>query len=445
MDITVIWGYFWHVLLNILVAINSVVHNPGVSIIVFTILMRLLIVPVNLRSLKSSRNMQAIQPLIKEVQKKYPKDRAKQQEETMKIYSQYGINPAASCFPLLLQMPIFFGLYSALSFTLQLVPGAPNSQQHISELGGILWNSDWTTWATFSRDFLWVPNLSQADPLHIWPILAGIFQFVQSRMSMPHRDPSIPVDPQQKMMQNMMQFMPLYIVFISWGFPTGNVVYWAISSIIGAIQQYFITGFGTLPDLPGLNFLPRRIIGPAQLPMPSAAASGLVDGSVPTPRRAGVMNWMMDKAKEAQEAQKTTQDVQPEADISTNPGPAQNGKSQAQAARQNTKQVESLPASDGPTDGHSAKPTGPSALRGGNKGRAASTANGNGSNGGNNGNGKGNGKANIEPREVPTTDMKYQEDLRHRPAAVVEEADGVVAGSNGSTSAPLPRKKKNKR
>jgi YidC/Oxa1 family membrane protein insertase len=241
--------------------------------------------------------MQAIQPKIKEIQRQYGKDRAKQQEETMKLYQEYGINPAAGCFPMLVQLPIFIGLYSALQFTLSAFTGdAAHIASQEAILRGILFNDAWVPYANFSSGFLWVPNLAAADPLFIWPVLSGLFQFIQSRMAMPHRDPNQPMDPQQRMMNGMMQFMPIYIVFISAGFPAGTVIYWAFSSLFGAVQQYFITGFGSLPDLPGLGFLPRKPLvpptPPARLPDGAAKKSG------------GVMTWMMSKAQEAQEAQK---------------------------------------------------------------------------------------------------------------------------------------------
>ncbi len=286
-----IWAVLWETLLNILVAINSVVGLPGISIIIFTLLMRLLTVPLTVKSLRSSRNMQQIQPLIKEVQRKYPKDKAKQQEATMKLYHEYGINPAASCFPMLIQMPIFFGLLSALRYTLD-----PNTTK--AALQNILWVSSWVPAANFSQPFLWVQNLAKADPFYIWPLLSGLFQFIQSRMQMPRRDPNQPLDGQQKMMNNMMQFMPLYIIVISIGFPAGTVIYWAFSSLFGAVQQYFITGFGTLPDLPGMGWLPHK---PTNPPAPAAAP---LPGAT---KRKGVMSWMMDKALEAQEVKKAAE------------------------------------------------------------------------------------------------------------------------------------------
>jgi YidC/Oxa1 family membrane protein insertase len=302
----IIWESFWHLLLNILVAINSVVNFPAVSIIIFTLFMRLLTVPLTMKALKSSRNMQQIQPLMKEIQKKHGKDKAKQQEEMMKLYREYNINPAAGCFPMLVQLPIFIGLFSALQFTLPHYTGteaeiATQTAAHLAQLRDILWSDSWVnSAANFSQPFLWVPSLASADPFFIWPVLSGLFQFIQSRMAMPLRDPNNPMDPQQKMMNGMMQFMPIYIVFISAGFPAGTVIYWAFSSLFGAVQQYFITGFGSLPDLPGLGFLPRKPLTPP----PPPPAPPVLDGA---PRKQGIMGRMMDKALEAQEAQKAAQ------------------------------------------------------------------------------------------------------------------------------------------
>jgi len=295
-----IWNSFWHLLLNILVAINSVVHFPALAIIIFTIFMRLLTVPLTMKALRSSRNMQQIQPLMKDIQKKYGKDKAKQQEEMMKLYREYNINPAAGCFPMLIQLPIFIGLYSALDFTLK-------HGTDMAALGQALYVDSWAPYANFNEPFLWVTSLAHADPLFIWPVLSGLFQFIQSRMAMPLKDPNRPMDPQQRMMNGMMQFMPIYIVFISMQFPAGTVIYWAFSSLFGAVQQYFITGFGSLPDLPGLGFLPRKPLTPPSPPPKPVAVEGGV-----SPRKQGMMGWMMNKALEAQEAQKAAAQSQSE-------------------------------------------------------------------------------------------------------------------------------------
>jgi len=365
-----IWDFWWHLLLNILVAINSVVGIPGVAIIVFTIFIRLLTVPLNMKALRSSRNMQQIQPLVKEVQAKYPKDRAKQQEETMKIYQQHGVNPAAGCFPMLVQLPIFFGLYSALRFVLD----------HGSDpliMSSVLFNSAWVGHAAdFSGPFLWVPNLAKPDPYYIWPVLSAMFQFVQSRMSIPNRDPSQKLDSQTQMMQNMMQFMPIIILFTSINFPAGTVIYWAVSSIFGAVQQYFITGFGALPNVPGLGWLPRKAAWTPP-PPPALPAGG-------APLKKGMFAKMMDKALEAQGAQKSALDAQASTETSTT------------------------------TDGASTVRV------------------------------KGKGKGNDHPiKSVPTTTMKYASDLKYRDNNHSE--NGVEHITATSTPAQLPRKKRNKK
>jgi YidC/Oxa1 family membrane protein insertase len=372
----IIWQSFWHLLLNILVAINSVVTFPAVSIIIFTLFMRLLTVPLTMKALKSSRNMQQIQPLVKEIQKKHGKDKAKQQEETMKLYREYNINPAAGCFPMLVQLPIFIGLYSALQFTLQGSTGTEAQiATHAATLRDILLNPDWVRFANFSVPFGWVPNLALADPLFIWPVLSGVFQFIQSRMAMPLRDPNNPMDPQMKMMNGMMQFMPIYIVFISAGFPAGTVIYWAFSSLFGAVQQYFITGFGSLPDFPGLGFLPRKPIIPPKPP----PAPPVLEGA---PRKQGMMARMMDKALEAQQAQKAAQ--------------ADAGGTTTTAL--SVEEPEVRPKGTGKGSQPQAKP-------------------------------------------VPSTTLKYASDLRHRSNGSGNGSTNGVAAE----AAKLPRKKKSKR
>ncbi len=300
-----VWNVLWQTLFNVLVAINSVVHIPALAIIIFTILVRLLVVPLTMKSLRSNRAMQQIQPLLKEIQRKHKDDRAKQQEEQMKLYQQYGINPAAGCLPMVVQLPVFFALYSALRFVLALhfAPGATPAlaalhTSDMAQLQSILWVKDWAQFANFSGPFLWLPNLANSDPFYIMPVISAVAQFFQNRMAMPRRDPNQPQDSQQKMMNGIMQFMPLYILFISIGFPAGNVIYWAFSSIFGATQQYFITGFGSLPDFPGFGWLPRKAIVTPQLPPPRPA------GEAP---KKGLMGKMMDRALQAQEAQKASQ------------------------------------------------------------------------------------------------------------------------------------------
>ena len=117
------------------------------------------------------------------------------------------------------------------------------------------------------RGFLWLPSLAHPDPWHLLPIIAGLFQFVQTQMMRPANQPKS-TDPQQAMMNSVMNFMPLTVVFFGWNFASGPVLYWATQSIYSVVQQWFITGWGNfikwapfLPELPEhrrLGYRPPR-------------------------------------------------------------------------------------------------------------------------------------------------------------------------------------------
>lgn len=206
--------------------------SAGLSVIIFTVLFKTVLLPLTIKSVRSMSSMQELQPKIKDLQKRYAKDRQKLSAETMKLYQEHGVNPASGCLPMLLQIPIFFGLYFAI--------------RHLSQSGVGVWG----------QGFLWLPSLAKADPYKILPILAGAFQFVQTKMARPANQPKA-VDPQQQMMNTMMMFMPAMVVLFGWSFASGPVIYWAVSAIYSAVQQWFITGWGSmldwfpfLPDLP---------------------------------------------------------------------------------------------------------------------------------------------------------------------------------------------------
>lgn len=264
-----------------LISIADFTGNGGLAIILFTILIKTVLLPLTIKSVKSTAAMQELQPKIKELQKKYGKDRQRLSQETMQLYSQYNINPAAGCLPLLLQMPIFFGLFFAI--------------RRSSESGE----------GTFAEGFLWIANLAESDQFSIGPIpiatlaiLAGIFQFVQMRMMRPRNQGKV-TDPQQAMMQMMMNFMPLMVVIFGWNFPAGVVLYWATQSIYSVVQQWFITGWGAVGDwAPWLPELPEhRRLGHRK---PSTA--NVVLSGEPVEQR-GVMGWMQRQAKQMEEKQ----------------------------------------------------------------------------------------------------------------------------------------------
>jgi YidC/Oxa1 family membrane protein insertase len=229
--------FAWHWFVNTIAAGLDIlaVHtgSAGLAIIIFTVLIKTFLLPLTIKSVRSTSSMQAVQPKLKEIQKKYAGDRAKIQAEQMKLYQEHGVNPISGCLPMLLQMPIFFGLYYAI--------------RHLSQDAVGLWG----------QSFLWLPSLAVADPYHLLPILAAVFQFIQVRMSRPAGVKSD--DPQQKMMATASNFMPFTVIVIGWVFPSGPVLYWAVSALYSVIQQWFITGWGSLLEwLPFLPDLPEH-------------------------------------------------------------------------------------------------------------------------------------------------------------------------------------------
>lgn len=242
--------------------------NAGLAIILFTILLKTLLLPLTVKSIKSTAAMQELQPKIKELQKKYAKDRQKLTEETMRLYQEYQINPAAGCLPMIIQIPIFFGLYFA-----------------VKDLA-----------RTTGDSFLWLPSLNEPDPYKILPIMAGIFQFVQTKMMRPANAPKV-TDPQQAMMNTMMNFMPIMVVVFGWTFASGAVLYWATQSVYSVVQQWLITGWGSLknwfPWLSNAELPEHRRLGHRK-PIERKE----ITGDVP---QKGLMGFLQRQAKDAEQ------------------------------------------------------------------------------------------------------------------------------------------------
>jgi YidC/Oxa1 family membrane protein insertase len=295
----------------VLDGIANFVGSAGLAIIIFTILIRTLILPVTIRSTKSMKSMQDVQPKIKELQKKYKGDRNRIQQETMALYSAYGVNPVAGCLPALLQLPIFFGVYRAIH------------QLSVTDSG--IWH----------ESFLWLPSLKDADPYHILPIAAGLFQLLQTWMARPAGQAGKASDPQQQMMNTMMNFMPITVVLFGWGFASGSVLYWVTQSIYGIVQQWFITGWGKVNDyVPNLPELPehRRLGYHPPRDLDEIAA-------LPPKQKGKIGTWW---SKQMQQAQKISEDrktpaEQTTAAIATSSGsvaqPAMPAKSSATSQR----------------------------------------------------------------------------------------------------------------
>ena len=254
--------------------------SAGLAVIAFTILIKTLLLPLTVQSLRSSKAMQELQPKIKDLQKKYGKDRQRISQETMALYAAHRVNPMAGCLPMLMQIPIFFGLYQAISALSDGRGGASD-----------LWGDH----------FLWLDNLGTADPYKILPILAGLFQFVQTKMMRPANQGKI-TDPQQAMMNTMMNFMPLMVIVFGWNFASGPVIYWATQSVFSVVQQWLITGWGSwrdwipnLPDLPEHRRLGYRAPRPVEDPVVMSGEGGAAA------RPAGAMGWFQRKMEEAQQ------------------------------------------------------------------------------------------------------------------------------------------------
>jgi YidC/Oxa1 family membrane protein insertase len=256
-------------------SLTSTFSSAGIGIIAFTIIVKTLMLPLTVKALRSSKAMQELQPKIKELQKKHGNDRQRISQETMALYQQYRVNPMAGCLPMVIQIPIFFGLYRSIML--------------LSTSGAGLWD----------QGFLWLPSLAHPDPWHILPILAGLFQFVQTQMMRPANQPKS-TDPQQAMMNSVMNIMPLTVVFFGWSFASGPVLYWATQSVYSVVQQWFITGWGNfnkwapfLPELPEHRRLGYR-------PPRDLDSVVVVSGDGQPVFAPGPMGWLQRKMDEAQ-------------------------------------------------------------------------------------------------------------------------------------------------
>ncbi len=179
------------------------IPNWGVSIIILTILIRILFFPLNHKSLKAMKKMADLAPEIEKLKKKYAKDPQKLQEEIMKLYAESGANPMSGCLPILVQIPVFIALYNVLMVTVEL--------KH----------------APF---MLWIKDLSDKDPYYILPILMGLSMIAQQWITPPS-------DKNQKI---IMYILAGVFTFMFMNFPSGLVLYWLTNNILGLLQSFII-------------------------------------------------------------------------------------------------------------------------------------------------------------------------------------------------------------
>jgi YidC/Oxa1 family membrane protein insertase len=219
---------------SLLFLYDVLADNFALSITVFTVLVRLITLPLTLPAQRSAKVQQELQPEIEQIRKKYAKDKEKQSQEMMKLYREKGINPAMGCLPMLLQLPIMLAFYQSIVKALANTPlqmislgkSVAPSLSHLVPLG--------------SR-FLWL-DLGYPDPTFVLPILVVATTWIQQKMA---TTPS--TDPQAASMTQSMQItMPLMFGFITMSLASGLAVYFVVSNLVGIVIQYFITGWGGL-------------------------------------------------------------------------------------------------------------------------------------------------------------------------------------------------------
>lgn len=219
-----------YVILPTLSFLHTFIANYGIVIILFSLLMKVVLQPFSASQMKSMQKMKAVQPLLQKVQEKYKDDRTMLSQETMKIYSEYGINPAGGCLPMIMQMPILISLWSVLSSWMDI--------RHQHFFG---WISDLSA-PDVILDLGFKLPLFQVDKLSGLALLMGIAMFIQQKMTV--------TDPNQK---SMVYIMPIMFIFMFSGFPSGLNVYYFVFTVLGILQQVWITKFSknkiTLEDL----------------------------------------------------------------------------------------------------------------------------------------------------------------------------------------------------
>jgi len=221
LDKSVYLGYSWVAPLTrffswLLGIFYSVIPNYGWAIIVMTILVRLVTFPIMSHQMRSMERMRALQPKLKEIQEGHKEDRQRQSEETMKLYKEEGVNPLGGCFPMLLQFPVFIGLFFALQSTIEL--------RHAPFM---LWIDDLSA----PEALFEIPGLG--FPLRVLPLIMGVSMVVQQKMT-----PMTTVDPAQARM--MTTVMPVMMTVLFYQFPSGLVLYWMVSNFLGIAHQVWV-------------------------------------------------------------------------------------------------------------------------------------------------------------------------------------------------------------
>ncbi|EPR40238.1 Membrane protein oxaA [Desulfovibrio sp. X2] len=215
LDKAVNFGFFNVIakpLLWLLNIFHTWVGNWGVAIIILTALIKIVFWPLSQKSYVSMNKMKKLQPMMAKIREKYGKDREKMNQELMQLYKTYKVNPMGGCLPMVLQIPVFFGLYEALLQSIQL--------RH----------APFITHLPFTN-LIWLADLSAKDPYYITPLIMGATMFLQQKMSPPPGDPT---------QAKIMLFMPVVFTGLFLNFPAGLVVYWLVNNVLSISQQWLL-------------------------------------------------------------------------------------------------------------------------------------------------------------------------------------------------------------
>ena len=201
-------------------------HSAGAAIIILTVLIRFILIIPSRKATQSQLKMREIQPKVDEIRRLYPDDRQKQSLEMMELYKRENVNMFGSCLPMLIQLPVLLGLYYAFSNGLD--------PSRVSLVYDFVPRA-----AVIDKTFFGI-DLTKPDHTYILPILAGVIQFIQTKMMTPKRTKDNKTDPSVAMQQNMVYMFPILTIMISRSFAAALPLYWAVSSIFSTVQQYAI-------------------------------------------------------------------------------------------------------------------------------------------------------------------------------------------------------------
>ncbi|HEY8564203.1 MAG TPA: membrane protein insertase YidC [Beijerinckiaceae bacterium] len=231
-DLLIDWGWFYFItkpLFKVMDFLYHLVGNFGVAILLVTVLLKGIFFPLASKSYASMAKMKAVQPEMVAIRERFADDKMKQQQALMELYKKEKINPVAGCWPVLIQIPVFFALYKVLFVTIEM--------RHAPFFG---WVRDlaapdpsniFNPFGVLPFDPAAAPVIGSLLHLGIWPILMGITMFLQMKMN------PEPPDPIQK---TMFAWMPVIFTFMLGSFPAGLVIYWAWNNLLSIAQQYYI-------------------------------------------------------------------------------------------------------------------------------------------------------------------------------------------------------------